>query len=106
MALHRAIFAVLLSLIMAFAPIASAAMARSCAMSSEASADSPSHCPCHGSMPQYQNAASCACQCFMDCGIVADLREPLRPEHAVLAMNGSPHLTSLAIQPPAPPPRA
>lgn len=112
MFLHRTILAILLSLTMAFAPIANAAMARSCAMTSEVGVSNPTKCPCRGtmpdcaSMPQCATATSCFSQCFTQSGLVPDVNAATLLGHNVLPTGGRTVLASLAIQPPAPPPRA
>lgn len=112
MFLRRTILAVLLSLTMAFAPIANAAMARSCAMTSEAGVSNLAQCPCHGtmpdcaSMPQCATTTGCSSQCFTQSGLVPDIAGVSLLGHNIVPMGSRPVLASLVIQPPAPPPRA
>ena len=111
MALHRTILALLLSLTMAFAPIASLAMARSCAMTTEMTATNSGDCPCHnsmpdcGTMPQCQTASVCASQCFASCGILPSAARQSLSDRDELSMRVSTNRSSLEIQPPSPPPR-
>jgi hypothetical protein len=108
----RTILAVLVALTLAFAPVVSAAMVKSCAMTSEMSGDGTMDCPCHqsmpdcGTMPQCQTASSCASQCFTACGTVPAMSGLLAPEHDDAKMRDGLILSSLSIRPPSPPPRA
>lgn len=110
----RAIFALFVSLTLALVPVASVAMAKSCAMTShtEMTGDEPADCPCDmdmaqcRTMPQCRTASGCASQCFASCGVVPDVTGGMMPAHDGLKMGGATRLSSLSIEPPAPPPRA
>lgn len=112
MALHRTILAVVLSLTMAFAPVASVAMAKACATTTEMTADNPADCPCHdsmpncGAMPQCRTAAGCASQCFAAYGVLPSAAAQPALDHDNVKMAANAHVSSLSIAPPAPPPRA
>ena len=108
MALHRTIFALLLSLTMAFAPVASLAMAKSCSMTSGMTnaTTETSNCPCHEAMPQCQTAGGCASQCFTFFSATLPALSALRaPAHVVAKVRDGLTLASLSMRPPSPPPR-
>lgn len=109
----RTVLAVLIALTMAFAPVASMAMAKSCAMTTAMTADNAADCPCHdsmpdcGTMPQCQTAGGCASHCFtFSCGVLPGLAGQLPPDLDASKTAANQHLSSLSIEPPAPPPRA
>ena len=112
MILHRTILAILLSLTMAFAPVVSLAMAKSCAMTMQMTAGNPADCPCHnsmpncGAMPQCQTASGCASQCFASCGVLLSVTGQLALDHDVVVAAVTLLPASQSITPPAPPPRA
>lgn len=107
----RTLLALLLMLTMAFAPVASTAMAKPCTMTMAMTTDSVADCPCRdsmpdcGTMPQCQTAAGCASQCSATSGVIPTVSGEFTPDHDILMMAAIEHLTSLAIKPPAPPPR-
>ncbi len=109
----RTVLAVLVALTMAFAPVASKTMAKSCAMTTAMTADNAADCPCHdsmpdcGTMPQCQTAGGCASQCFTSsCGVMPSVTGQLVPDHDLLKTAANQQQSSLSIEPPAPPPRA
>lgn len=108
----KPVLAVLIALIVALSPVASVAMAKSCAMTTEMTADNPADCPCHdsmpdcGAMPQCRTAAGCASQCFAACGVLPYVTAQPALDHDKLKMAANAHVSSLSIEPPAPPPRA
>ncbi|MGQ0673152.1 MAG: hypothetical protein ACT4N2_09780 [Hyphomicrobium sp.] len=113
MARFRTVMAVLVALTLAFMPVASMAMAKSCAMTTAMTADNAADCPCHdsmldcGTMPQCQTAGGCASQCFtFSCGVLPGLTGQLAPDRDASKTAASQQPPSLSIKPPAPPPRA
>lgn len=112
MRLRRTILVFLLSLATAIAPFASAAMAKSCGMASEMNVKNSGSCPCHDSMPgcgtmqQCRTALGCASQCFTTSGVLTTIPRAFGPVHDALKLPVSLPLSSLALEPPAPPPRA
>lgn len=112
MVLPRTIFAIVLSLTMAFAPVASLAMAKSCTMITQMTLGNLADCPCHnsmpdcGSMPQCRTAAGCASQCFAAYGVLPSVAAQPALDHDNVKMAANAHVSSLSIEPPAPPPRA
>lgn len=112
MTLHRTTLALLLSLITAFAPFASVAMAKPCMMSAEMSTSSPAHCLCDrfmpgcGTMPQCRTAVGCVNHCFLNSAVLPNgAGAPAVSRPAEPARYGI-DLHSLLIRPPTPPPRA
>ena len=135
MLLRRTILACLLSLTMAFVPAVSMAMGHSCAATGQMSGDQianaqapdvqsfqthdaqasmsmPANGPCDQSMPncgtmvQCQTASGCASHCLGSLAVVAmaDYQANLAHDHFAIGSNQA--VASLAITPPAPPPRA
>jgi len=107
----RTLIIVVLALASAFAPVAGMAMAKPCTMATEMRAGSPSDCPCHSAMkdcaslPQCRTSAGCASQCFTPgAWLPADaaFTVPAVSRERIVYEN---RFTSLAIKPPAPPPR-
>lgn len=112
MGLRRTILAFLMSLTMALAPFASAAIAKPCAMTTDIAVGASAKCPCHGSMldcgsmPQCSTAAGCVSQCFAWFGIVPAVSGHLMPDQHRLETTVSRLPSSLSVEPPSPPPRA
>jgi len=122
MAFLRIMLALSLSLITAFAPVASVAMAKPCTMTEEKmtgereagekmSVGNPSVCPCHaipgcGSMPQCRTAIGCANQCFFGSAILPNVVGSFAISHLAVPNPYDVRLSSLLIRPPTPPPRA
>lgn len=106
------LLAFLIALTVAFAPVASVAMAKSCTMTMEMTADGTTHCACHNtmpncdSMPQCRTGSGCASQCFNTFGVLSTLTGQIEPDHVVLKMGANSHAAWLSIKPPSPPPRA
>jgi hypothetical protein len=102
----RTVLAVLVALTLAFVPVVSEAMAKSCAMTSQITDDGTMDCPCHqsmpdcGTMPQCQTASGCASQCLTFCGTVPTMSGLLAPDHEVVKMRDGLNLSSLSITPP------
>ncbi len=108
----RTIVAFVISLAMAFAPVASMAMAKACTMTMSMTAENAGDCPCHktmpdcGSMPQCRTAAGCASQCAPPTtGVLPKIAGKEILGQGLLNVAVNPHLASLSIRPPAPPPR-
>jgi hypothetical protein len=108
----RTVLAFLVTLTLAFAPVASVAMPKACSMTTAMSDDGAAECACHkampdcGSMPQCQTSAGCASQCYAGSGLLPSPMGPTTPVLDDVKMAESLHLSSLSIRPPAPPPRA
>lgn len=108
----RPLLAFLIALTLAFSPVASLAMAKSCVMTTEMTAGNPADCPCHdsmpncGAMPQCRTATGCASQCFAACGVLPSVAAQPVLDHDTVKMAANAHVSSLSIEPPAPPPRA
>ena len=108
----RPLLAILVAMTLAFSPVASVAMAKSCVMTTEMTADNLADCPCHdampdcGAMPQCRTAAGCASQCFAACGVLPTVTAQTVLDHDTMKMTANVRVSSLSIEPPAPPPRA
>lgn len=108
----KPLLAILVALTLAFSPVASVAMAKSCVMTTEMTADNSADCPCHdampncGAMPQCRTAAGCASQCFAACGVLPTVTAQSLLDHDTMKMAANARVSSLSIEPPAPPPRA
>lgn len=110
------LLALLIALTLAFSPVASVAMAKSCVMTTEMTtemtADNSADCPCHdamldcGARPQCRTAAGCASQCFAACGVLPTVTAQSVLDHDTMKMAANARVSSLSIEPPAPPPRA
>ena len=136
MLLRRTILALLLSLTMAFVPAVSMAMGHACAApamktgqmsgdqtstaqgaavqvaDAQSSMSIPTPCPCNDSMPncasmvQCQTASGCASHCLGSLGVALATDFQASPGHDHFAIGSNQAVASLAITPPAPPPRA
>ena len=81
-------------------------------LDTQASMSMPASCPCNGSMPncasmvQCQTASGCASHCLGSLGVAlaTDFQASLGHDHFAIGTNQA--VASLAITPPAPPPRA
>jgi hypothetical protein len=108
----RTILAVLVSLTLAFAPVANVAVANSCSMTTAMSNSGAADFPCHdcmpgcGSMAQCQTSAGCVSHCYTGSGLVPSLTGLTTPALDGLKTADIQLLSSLSIRPPAPPPRA
>ena len=106
------LLAILVALTLALSPVASVAMAKSCVMTTEMTADNSADCPCHdampdcGAMPQCRTVAGCASQCFAAFGVLPSVTAQPPLDHDDVKMAANVHVSSLSIKPPAPPPRA
>lgn len=102
---------VVLALASAFAPVAGMAMAKPCTMATEMRAGSPTDCPCHSAMkdcaslPQCRTAAGCASQCFTAGAWLLPDSAFTGPAVSRERILYEARFTSLALKPPAPPPR-
>lgn len=112
MSLHRTILAVLLSLTMAFLPVASIATAKPCTMAMAMTAQAATDCPCHNSMPncdvmpQCMTGAGCASQCSGASGVLPSLVAKFQQDRDAAPISVFAQRASLSIEPPSPPPRA
>lgn len=112
MAQYRTFLAVMLSLAMAFVPVAGFAMATSCSMTVGMTADGGVDCPCHESMPncdmmpQCASGSGCASQCFNSSVVLPSLIGQMPPVQDKAQMGAVAHGLSMSIEPPSPPPRS
>ena len=81
-------------------------------MDEQAPMSMPANCPCNqpmancNSMPQCQTASGCACQCLGSLGVITAAEYQACTALNSFAIGPSQAVASLAIAPPAPPPRA
>lgn len=122
MRLRRTIVALLLSLTLVFQPMVATAMVQPCVdidtSSTEGTSGSsgvarvPTKCPCEGTMPgcasmaQCQVGPECATQCLQCVGVLPTSTLSFRLFHLRLVPGRNERRASLALAPPAPPPRA
>ena len=108
----RPLLAILIALTLAFSPVASVAMAKSCVMTAEMSADNSADCSCHDAMPncetmpQCTTGSGCASHCVHSCGVLPTVTAQSLLDHDTMKMATNARVSSLSIEPPAPPPRA
>lgn len=108
----RTLLAILLSLMTAIAPGVAAASAKFCATPSEVTVCVTSDGACSsamgncGTMAQCRTTVGCSGHCFPTCGIAPDVIGSAATDHRDVMVAAMPHLSSLSIKPPAPPPRA